>query len=77
MISQTEEYLVQLRSLVGTNEKLKKHGYVTQYLTVEELLLKQRCLGCGKSKYRLMVELSLRANTAKQCLSSGQKGRRF
>lgn len=59
VITQTEAYLVQLRSLVETAETLEKHGYVTQPLTDEKLLLKQRCLGCNKSNYSLYQSLNV------------------
>lgn len=47
-ITQTEAYLTKLQNLVAPENILEKHGYITQPLTDEELLLKRRCVGCGK-----------------------------
>jgi RNA exonuclease 1 len=48
-IKQSEAYLAELQNLILSEDVLKKHGYTTHTLTDEELLLKRRCLGCGKS----------------------------
>jgi RNA exonuclease 1 len=50
VIAPTEAYLTQLRSLVDAGETLKRHGFITQPLTHEQLLSKQRCQGCGKGR---------------------------
>jgi RNA exonuclease 1 len=49
LIEPTEDYIAQLRALVKPPETLAKHGYTMQALTEDELLLKRRCIGCGKS----------------------------
>jgi hypothetical protein len=48
LITQTEAYLIKLRNLIEPEDALEKHGYIVRPLTDEELLLKRRCLGCGK-----------------------------
>ncbi|KAF1969770.1 hypothetical protein BU23DRAFT_512655 [Bimuria novae-zelandiae CBS 107.79] len=52
-IVQSEDYLTQLRVLMEPKENLKQHGFITQPLTEEELLLKRRCLGCKKAMSQL------------------------
>jgi hypothetical protein len=49
-ITLSEDYLKQLQVLVEPKENLRQHGFATKPLTDEELLLKRRCLGCGKCK---------------------------
>ena len=46
----SEDHLKQLQLLVEPKGNLRQHGFVTKPLTDEELLLKRRCLGCGKCK---------------------------
>ena len=48
IIAKSEAYLLQLQLFIEPKDKLRQHGFVTQPLTDEELILKRRCLGCGK-----------------------------
>jgi hypothetical protein len=48
-IAQTKDYLTHLRQLIENPDSLEKRGFVTRFLTDEELLLKRRCSGCNKS----------------------------
>lgn len=67
-IAQSDGYLIQLQLFVEPRGKLSQFGFVTLPLTDEELLLKRRCLGCGKCESILYVPL-LNANTRQQCRS--------
>jgi RNA exonuclease 1 len=47
-IIQTEDYLVRLKNLIEAADVLERHGFITQPLTDDDLLLKRRCIGCNK-----------------------------
>jgi RNA exonuclease 1 len=47
-ITATHDYLRRLESLAESAQVLQKHGFITQQLSEEELLLKRRCSGCNK-----------------------------
>jgi hypothetical protein len=49
-ITCTADYLALLHSLAEPREVLEKHGFTFQPFNAEELLLKRRCSGCGKSE---------------------------
>jgi hypothetical protein len=48
IIAQSEIYMMQLQLLIEPTGNLRRHGFIMSPLTDEELLLKRRCLGCGK-----------------------------
>jgi hypothetical protein len=48
-IAQTKVYLTHLSQLIEHPDALEKRGFVTRFLTDDELLLKRRCSGCNKS----------------------------
>jgi hypothetical protein len=54
-ITATYEYLSRLGSLAEPAEVLQKHGFITQLLSEEELLLKRRCSGCNKGSILTFV----------------------
>lgn len=54
-IAPSEAYMLQLHSLIEPKDKLRQHGFVTKPLTDEELLLKRRCLGCGKGRLSIYL----------------------
>lgn len=49
LIKPTVEYMLELQNLIQPEEVLQKLGFVTRPLSEEELQLKRRCDGCGKS----------------------------
>jgi hypothetical protein len=60
IIPQNDAYLAALRNLVEPEHVLKRHGFTLQLLTEEELLLKRRCLMCGRGAWFLIQELELK-----------------
>ncbi|KAH7413602.1 hypothetical protein DE146DRAFT_638153 [Phaeosphaeria sp. MPI-PUGE-AT-0046c] len=48
-ILQTQQYLSHLLTFAEGDDTLERHGHVTQHLTDEQLLLKQRCSRCNKT----------------------------
>jgi RNA exonuclease 1 len=47
-ITQSEDYLDWLKSLILCAETLEKQGFIIRPLTNDELMLKRRCAGCNK-----------------------------
>ena len=67
-IAKTEAYLVNLKSLVESEDTLSQNGYVIQPLTDTELLQKQRCSACNKGDngtQRFFDNASTRSNRLK------------
>ncbi|KAF1912739.1 hypothetical protein BDU57DRAFT_541469 [Ampelomyces quisqualis] len=58
IITPNEGYIWQLRKLVEPPETLAKNGYIMQPLNDDELFMKKRCLGCGKTMHQLRVKQS-------------------
>ncbi|KAH7111748.1 ribonuclease H-like domain-containing protein [Dendryphion nanum] len=64
-IAQNGPHIIRLKSFVEPQDILTRHGYVIQPLTDEELLLKRRCLGCGKALSRCIPK----KNNHSRCLT--------
>jgi hypothetical protein len=67
-IAQTKEYLTHLYQLIEDPDSLDKRGFVTQFLTDKELLLKRRCSGCNKSNLDLhSISVYIQSDKSQLC----------
>jgi hypothetical protein len=62
----THEYLYRLGSFAESAQGLQTHGFITQQLNYDDLLLKRRCSGCNKCSL-LASPGSRETNTLQPC----------